>query len=77
MTSVQKFRQMFFVKINDGICSSVLQAVVPKKLYLNILNVGSAIEAKGDWVESRGSAQSMELFVTEFKLVGYNEVTVY
>lgn len=77
MTSVQKFGKMFFIKVNDGKSFSIIQTVVPKKLYSNIVNVGSTIEATGDWVKSQGTAQLMELFVNEFKLIGYNEIMVY
>lgn len=67
---------MFFIKVNDD-TSSVIQAVVPKKIYSSFINVGSTIEMTGDWIKSQGAAQPMELFVNEFKLIGYNEIMVF
>lgn len=60
-----------FVHIHDGLTTGSLQIVVPRSVCKSV-TVGSAVKANGKWVKSEGAQQDMELFATDFVVVGPN-----
>lgn len=49
--------------------------MVSRDLFKTI-NVGSAIKICGEWVQSNGPNQPMELIASKCTLIGYNETPV-
>jgi len=64
-----------FINLNDGSCFGNLQLVAPNDLPnyesdILHLTTGCAIEAEGELVESQGKGQTVELRVSELRVVG-------
>jgi len=72
--AIRPQKNQTFVKINDGSCIAQLQIVVQPELAdydkIKKLGVGSAIAAKGLWMESGGKGQSFELQATHIEILG-------
>ena len=65
-----------FINLNDGTCFDNLQIVAPSDLpnyesEVTRLTAGCAIEAVGEFVESKGKGQSVELKASEIRAVGW------
>ncbi len=71
---VRFFRNDQFVIVNDGSTIKTIQLVLNASDYeaefLNKINVGAAVRAKGELVESSGRGQTCELKVTSFEILG-------
>jgi asparaginyl-tRNA synthetase len=71
---VRFFRNDQFVIVNDGSTIKTIQLVLNASDYetefLNKINVGAAVRAKGELVESSGRGQACELKVTSFEILG-------
>lgn len=72
---VEKRGKFFFLHISDGCSLRTVQAVIQRDICPKI-PVGSAVDVVGDWVESHGKQQSMELFATNCEIVGLQQKTV-
>lgn len=71
---VRSFRANRFIALNDGSTIKNLQCVVDFEnmdaALLKRVTVGAAIAVKGGLVESQGSGQSVEIEVSEIKILG-------
>lgn len=61
-----------FVHIKDGYTNEKIQAVIPKDIEHNI-GIGSAIEIEGQWKESAGKQQAMELLANKCRIWAKDE----
>ncbi|VDM96285.1 unnamed protein product [Thelazia callipaeda] len=66
---VEKRGNFLFIKLNDGHSVKTIQAVIRRDICQKV-PIGSAVNIIGDWVESVGKQQNMELFATECEIVG-------
>ncbi|VDN45142.1 unnamed protein product [Gongylonema pulchrum] len=58
-----------FVHVGDGSTLKTVQAVVQRDVCPKV-PVGSAVEICGDWVQSAGKQQTMELYAAQCQIVG-------
>jgi len=71
---VRSFRSNRFIALSDGSTIKTLQCVVDYENFneelLKKVNIGAAIEVIGTLVESQGRGQSVEVLVSELKILG-------
>lgn len=71
---IRTFRNNQFAALSDGSTIKTLQLVIDREntdeVELKRISTGAAIRAKGIIVESQGRGQSVEMHVTELKIVG-------
>uniref|UniRef100_A0A914YDF5 Aminoacyl-transfer RNA synthetases class-II family profile domain-containing protein n=1 Tax=Panagrolaimus superbus TaxID=310955 RepID=A0A914YDF5_9BILA len=61
-----------FIHVKDGYSNENIQAVIPKEVEHNI-GIGSAVEIVGQWRESAGKQQAMELYANKCRIWGKDE----
>lgn len=78
---VRTFRNNQFIALNDGSTLHNIQLVVDREntdeAVLKQITTGAAIAAKGTVVESQGRGQSVEVSVSEIKVVGLSSAETY
>ncbi len=78
---VRTFRNTQFIALQDGSSTEPLQAVIqahnfPEELIKKI-NTGACLEITGTLAESLGKGQSVELHVSDLKILGECDASVY
>lgn len=78
---VRTFRSNRFIALNDGSTLTNLQCVVDfeqlDEEVLNEIHTGTAIKVEGEWVESQGRGQTVEVQVSRLMILGGSDPEKY
>ncbi|HEX5743366.1 MAG TPA: asparagine--tRNA ligase, partial [Flavobacteriaceae bacterium] len=78
---VRTFRSNRFIALNDGSTLNNIQCVVDFETFeeslLKRITTGAAIAVKGTLIESQGKGQTVEIQVSEIKILGDSDPEIY
>ncbi|KAL5011928.1 hypothetical protein ScPMuIL_010479 [Solemya velum] len=75
--SVREHKNVIFIHITDGSCSSPVQVVVDPKLCGSDVTYGSCISVRGTLIESPSSGQPYELQASKVDVLGFCDPVQY
>lgn len=73
-------KNVSFLHLYDGSDNRTVQVVLPQELAEDLkkdLGVGTAVRVQGEWVDSPGGKQSVEIRAAQLEIVGHSDAAEY